>query len=112
VDDIGVIKRIEKVGESIELEVEYPGKFEHYIVGKGSIAVNGVSLTVNKINRNRFTVNLIPYTQREITIDSLSPGSRVNLEFDILGKYAARMIGTGIKMKNHLTLDKMRQAGW
>jgi riboflavin synthase len=71
---------------------EYPEAFRHLVIEKGSIAVNGVSLTAFDCEKNRFTVTIIPYTYQHTTFQFLNPGHTVNLEFDILGKYFARQM--------------------
>jgi riboflavin synthase len=70
----------------------YPSSFQHLVIEKGSIAVNGVSLTCFDVSLNEFSVAIIPYTLDNTNIGLLEPGIRVNIEFDIIGKYVARMI--------------------
>lgn len=90
VDVTGVIKGIEKEGTDYLITVEYPEEFRNLIVGRGSITVDGISLTVAREEDNRFTVAIIPYTWDHTNLQARSEGERVNLEFDILGKYVAR----------------------
>lgn len=90
VDVVGVIKKIEKEGTDYLITVEYPEEFRNLIVGRGSVAVDGISLTVAREEDNRFTVAIIPYTWDHTNLQARSEGERVNLEFDILGKYVAR----------------------
>jgi len=110
VDCTGKIEDIKKVGESLEVIVQYPDEFDDYVVEKGSIAVNGISLTINWIEGNQFSVNLIPFTQTETTISTLRKSDNVNLEFDILGKYAVRLLKKD--KKSGLTIDKLIENGW
>ncbi|MCX6825754.1 MAG: riboflavin synthase, partial [candidate division Zixibacteria bacterium] len=84
--------------------------FTNHLVSKGSIAVNGISLTVNDIRNDIFTVNIIPYTRQVTTADNLKTGAKVNLEFDIIGKYILNYMQKSIK--HQLTLDKLMQSGW
>jgi riboflavin synthase len=73
------------------LEIEAPAALARYIAPKGSIAVDGVSLTVNEVADARFAVNLIPHTLAVTTLSRLAPGAKVNLEIDIVARYVARL---------------------
>lgn len=110
VDCIGKIASEKMIGDSLELTVWFPREFEDYIVEKGSVALNGISLTVNKVSDDTFTVNLIPYSRSETTVNSLKAGDEINLEFDILGKYIARFLNKG--KKSNLTIEKLIESGW
>jgi riboflavin synthase len=110
IDCIANILNINVIGESLEVLVDYPDEFEMYLVPKGSVAINGVSLTVNRVNKKGFSVNLIPHTQRITSPDTWKKKNNVNLEFDILGKYVYRL--QNIKPKAGLTLDKLTKSGW
>jgi riboflavin synthase len=77
------------------LEIEAPEELARFIATKGSIAVHGVSLTVNGIDGARFHVNLIPHTLAVTTLGALKPGARVNLEVDLVARYLERLAGTG-----------------
>jgi riboflavin synthase len=90
VDGIGTCLSKEETDGSWLFTFEYPETFRHLVIEKGSIAVNGVSLTAFNCDKNRFTVTIIPYTFQHTTFRFLSAGHTVNLEFDILGKYFAR----------------------
>lgn len=92
VDTVGTVSSIEKEGTDRLFTVEYPEKFRDLIVGRGSIAVDGISLTVAREGENRFTVAIIPYTFDHTNLKFRSVGDRVNLEFDILGKYVVRYL--------------------
>lgn len=87
VDGIGTITNISKAGDSIRIEVEIPSDLSRYIVKKGSIAINGISLTVNEQRGNMFTVNVIPFTVSKTTIGEKNISDKVNIETDIIGKY-------------------------
>jgi riboflavin synthase len=110
VDDVGRVDSITPVGESIEIGVTFDSAFDALIVDKGSIAINGISLTVNETRSGWFTVNIIPYTQKDTTIPHFKPGTRVNLEFDLIGKYVIKMQGSGSAAK--LTKAKLIDSGW
>jgi riboflavin synthase len=79
-------------GEDHRLEIELPIEFRHYVAGKGSIAINGISLTVAELLTNSFASWIIPHTKRHTNLDALQVGDYVNLEFDILAKYVERML--------------------
>lgn len=90
VDCVGTVIEAHDLGGSREIRVNFPEEFQPFVVPVGSIAIDGVSLTVATVKENGFTVAIIPYTFENTTISNLKEGSRVNLEFDILGKYIAR----------------------
>jgi riboflavin synthase len=92
VDGVGEVASVEPVGASRRLTIEAPAELARYIAGKGSIALDGVSLTVNSVDGARFDVNIIPHTARQTTLGDLVPGSGVNLEIDVLARYLGRML--------------------
>jgi len=110
IDDVGQIDYIKSVGESLELAVRFDTRFDPLVIEKGSIAINGLSLTVNEVASSRLSVNLIPHTVRETTIAKLKAADKVNLEFDMIGKYIARMKEGDSKGK--LTTKKLIDSGW
>ena len=91
IDCVGKVLSIKKVGAS-EITIGFPGKFNNYVIDKGSITVNGVALTIVETEKNCLTVALIPYTLQHTNLGNLKVGDRVNLEFDMLGKYAAKAL--------------------
>jgi riboflavin synthase len=92
VDGIGVLKDQRREGRSLRLFFSMPPGLSRYIVEKGSIAINGISLTVNGCTEDSFDVNIVPHTARETTIDEWRIGTSVNLETDIIGKYVEKML--------------------
>lgn len=110
IDCRGKVVGRKRTGESLELSVQFPREYEKYIVSKGSIAINGISLTVNRIEGDMFTVNLIPFTLEMTTVNALKKGDNVNLEFDILGKYVLNLLNK--EKKSDLTIDKLIESGW
>lgn len=97
VDGVGVVARAEAVGAaggSLLLEVDAPENLARFIAEKGSIAVDGVSLTVNRVAGRRFSTNLIAHTLSATTLGGLSRGSRVNLEVDLLARYIERLMSS------------------
>lgn len=93
VDGVGEVVAFDNVGESTLLRIRAPADLERYIARKGSVTVQGVSLTVNAVNGPLFDINLIPHTLEVTTLKRLQPGSRVNLEIDMLARYVERMLG-------------------
>ena len=92
VDGVGRVARVEPAGSSRRLVVRAPTGLARYIARKGSIAVHGVSLTVNAVRGAEFEVNLIPHTLAVTTLGHLRKGDRVNLEVDPLARYAERLL--------------------
>lgn len=92
VDCVGVVKELRELGSSREIWFSYPEEFSSIMVSAGSVAIDGISLTVARLGDASFAVAVIPFTFRHTTISALAVGSRVNLEFDILGKYVARQL--------------------
>jgi riboflavin synthase len=96
VDGLGVVSKFERVGESHELRVVAPKDIGKYLAYKGSVTVNGVSLTVNSVSDRadgcEFSINLIPHTVEVTTLKALSAGSPVNLEIDLIARYVERMM--------------------
>jgi riboflavin synthase len=95
VDGVGEVLAFEPVGESHRLVVHAPAALAKYIARKGSVAVQGVSLTVNRVEGREFEINLIPHTLAVTTLKHLKPGARVNLEADLLARYAERLLAAG-----------------
>ena len=97
VDGLAKIRSITMVGDdsagSTVLEFEVPAKLASYIAAKGSVTLDGVSLTVNAVNDTCFTVNVIPHTLSATTFGAAKVGDEVNLEIDLLARYVARLIG-------------------
>jgi riboflavin synthase len=93
VDGVGTVVAFDELGGSARLEIEAPASLARYIARKGSVAVDGVSLTVNAVEGSRFEINVIPHTRAVTTLGRLSPGARVNLEVDMMARYAERLLG-------------------
>jgi riboflavin synthase len=92
VDGVARVADRQPDGESLRFTIETPTEFARYIAPKGSVALDGVSLTVNEVSGDRFGVNVIPHTQRVTTFGALEPGAPVNLEVDLLARYVARLM--------------------
>ena len=92
IDGVGVISSFEKEDNAVWVEIETPAKILRYIVEKGSITIDGISLTVAKLADSSFAVSVIPHTGEETTLLNRNPGDIVNLENDIVGKYVERLM--------------------
>lgn len=92
VDGIGVVQKFEPIGESHELVIRAPAALAGYIAKKGSVTIDGVSLTVNRVDGRDFSINLIPHTVQVTTLKRLAAGSSVNLEIDLIARYMERML--------------------
>jgi riboflavin synthase len=93
VDGIGVIVHRQQMGVNLDLEILAPAEVLPYLVAKGSVAIAGVSLTINQPDGVRFRVTLVPHTLRKTNLGQLKSGERINLEADILGKYVRHFTG-------------------
>ncbi|QJD92240.1 riboflavin synthase [Duganella dendranthematis] len=107
VDGLGVVRKFEPVGESWELVIESPHELAKFLAYKGSIVVNGVSLTVNRVTDIgigadlvcQFSINLIPHTIAVTTLKHLKVDAKVNLEIDLIARYVERMVSVGAATK-------------
>ena len=91
VDGVGTVVSFDAVGDNRRLAIDAPSALAKYIARKGSVAINGVSLTVNAVNDTRFEVNLIPHTLAATTLHGIRPAMKVNIEVDLLARYAERL---------------------
>jgi riboflavin synthase len=110
VDGVCTVKAVRSDAGAVVLDISLPAPLAPFFIEKGSVAVDGVSLTVNTLGRDDFSVALIPETQARTTLGQKSTGTRVNVEADVIGKYVARLhrLGAG----GGLTLDVLRAAGF
>ena len=92
VDGVGEVLRFDAVGDNRLLEIRAPQDIAKFIARKGSIVVDGTSLTTNSVNGTDFTINLIPHTLENTTLNRLKPGSKVNLEVDLIARYCERLL--------------------
>lgn len=92
VDGVGEVLRFDPVGDNRLLEIRTPREIARFIARKGSIVVDGTSLTTNEVRGTDFTINLIPHTLENTTLNRLQPGSRVNLEVDLIARYCERLL--------------------
>ena len=96
VDGVGRLIRKDALGNSTKLWFDLPEELARVCLPLGSIAIDGVSLTLNEVERARCSVTIIPETARKTTLGELAPGSPVNLETDVIGKYVQRLLGAYI----------------
>jgi riboflavin synthase len=113
VDSIGVVKEIEVQSSSQLVTVSYPREFLRYLIPVGSIAVDGISLTVARLEGSTFTVSVIPHTLENTTLGKVRTGTHVNLEFDLVGKYIERIVieGKESPTKEGITPEKLARWG-
>ncbi len=96
VDAVGRISKIDKLPKSHLVEIKFPQKFRRFLIHVGSISIDGVSMTVAKIKTNSFVVSVIPHTWKVTVFSRRKLNDRVNLEFDVIGKYVENIIKPGV----------------
>ncbi len=111
VDGIGELVSRKPDARSERLVFRVPPELARYIAHKGSVCIDGVSLTVNEVNGNEFGVNIIPHTAERTTLQACTPGRKVNIEVDVISRYLERLL-EGREGAAELTLDKLAQAGF
>lgn len=115
IDGVGIIKDRSEVGESIRFQVEAPKELCKYIAAKGSICIEGISLTVNVIEGQLFEVNIVPHTMTRTTLQNCRQGHQVNLEVDLVARYLERLVLAGdnnILENSGITLQQLQDAGY
>jgi riboflavin synthase len=111
VDCVGKVKSIVKKDGSLLYEIELPGEYSAYLVEKGSVAVDGISLTVVDVRENSFAVSVIPFTLQNTSLGTKRVGDQVNIETDLIGKYVRR-ITTSKKDRTQITEEWLKEKGW
>lgn len=111
VDAVAVVSDCYDEGRSRRISFEVPEQVMRYLAVKGSVCVDGVSLTVNSVNSNRFSVNIIPHTQQQTIIAQYRAGTRVNLEVDIIARYLERLVNEG-GASSGIDHDLLRRTGF
>jgi riboflavin synthase len=115
VDGVGRVERTGARGEALDLTIGCAPALLRYIVEKGSICIDGISLTVNRVDAQGFDVSLIPHTQTATALTRKRVGESVNLEVDLIGKYVEKLLrsdGGSAPGPRELTLDKLKEAGF
>jgi len=112
VDGTGELLSLEAIGDdNWWLRVETPAELERYLVFKGSISIDGISLTIAEVEGTVVSVTIIPHTYQNTNLHTRRPGDRVNLETDILAKYVEKMFST-LELKKPLTVERLREQGF
>jgi riboflavin synthase len=111
VDGIGELVSRKPDARSERLVFRVPQELARYIAHKGSVCIDGVSLTVNEVSGNEFGVNIIPHTAERTTLNEYAPGRKVNIEVDVISRYLERLL-EGRDSAHGLTLDRLAQAGF
>ena len=109
VDCMGSIVTRNEDARSVRFGIELPNEYARYVAKKGSVTVDGVSLTVNEVSSNHFSVNIIPHTAEATIIGSYTVGTRVNIEVDLLARYIERLLA---KDDDGLSMDTLREHGY
>jgi riboflavin synthase len=112
VDGVGTVRERREGPDHLFLSFQVPPTLRPFIIEKGSIAVDGVSLTVNAVQSHTFAVNIIPFTAAKTTLPALKVGDQVNLETDIIGKYVARLLGAHTPGKGGVSKDLLAEHGF
>ena len=107
VDCIGEVKEIKNSGNSYDVYITLPKKFIPFVVPKGSITIDGVSLTVNDVDADSFRLTIIPHTMKETLFRNYAKGSKVNIETDMFARYVSHIISHQNNMKNDLTWNEV-----
>lgn len=114
VDGIAIVSRVEKTGQSWQIYLQSPEELSRYIAEKGSVTIDGISLTVNELTTNGFRLTIVPHTARETTIQALQAGSKVHLEVDLLARYIERLLQgkQAAAPASHVTMNLLQQSGF
>ncbi|MDB1124648.1 riboflavin synthase [Vibrio algarum] len=114
VDGVGTIVERNQVGRAIEFWVDMPIDITKYVAYKGSITVDGISLTVNELRKNAFKLTIVPHTSEETTMDHFQVGRKVNLEVDVLARYMERLLQGSSEQQpeSKITMDFLQQNGF
>lgn len=118
VDCLARVESVNKAGESTIYEISFPDEHGAYVVNKGSVALDGISLTINECGKNYLKVNIIPETSQQTTVSKWAPGYEINMETDVIGKYVYNMLSAWNPSKNDapanpgLTMEFLRENGF
>jgi len=112
IDTTSIIRNISKEGDAFVVTLSIEPAWRKYIVEKGSVAVHGVSLTVSHAGKQEFSVAVIPYTWENTVFKNMKKGGRVNIEYDILGKYVENLLNAGKDKMGALSVEKLDSLGY
>lgn len=110
IDCVGKVSSLRTIGDSLCLSVSFDQSYDYLVVDKGSIAINGVSLTINQTKPGGCEVNIIPHTAKATTLGDLKKNDSVNLEFDMIGKYVAKFRDSN--KSRPITKQFLHESGW
>lgn len=105
------VRQVAKLADSVRVTIDLPRQYRPYVVDRGSVALDGISLTIIGVESDRFTVNLIPETQKRTTWGRLRAGDEINVEFDLVGKYILRFLEFR-RDESGLTIERLRHMGY
>lgn len=113
VDGVTVVSRLEKTGRAWHIYLKTPPVLAKYIAHKGSVTIDGVSLTVNELLADEFRLTIVPHTAMQTTLQQLTPGQQVHLEVDVLARYLERLLtGQTATAKSGVSLELLQQRGF
>lgn len=112
VNGIGIIAEIQKLGDNYYLEVEVPGSLKRYLINEGSIAIDGISLTIANISGNKAGVSVIPHTWSKTNLNSKRIGGKVNIETDVIAKYVEKLLNKDNEGKDTFSEEWFRNMGY
>ena len=113
VDGLGEVISIKEESRSIQLVIRSPEELKHYIANKGSVCIDGISLTVNKISNANFDINIVPHTQQQTIIKNYKAGTKVNIEVDLIARYLERLLTKTTNDNDAgITLETLAKAGF
>jgi riboflavin synthase len=112
VDCVATIVSRREISGNFVYDFRIPGKFTRYVIEKGSVAIDGISLTVNTVSGEGFSVNIIPHTTKETNLQYRKPGDEVNIETDVLGKYVERLLSGKSDREGGMTMELLAKNGF
>ncbi|WP_199608968.1 riboflavin synthase [Flocculibacter collagenilyticus] len=117
VDGVAKVEKIQNLGRAVEYWLSAPSHLTKYIVEKGSITIDGISLTVNDVEQTQFKLTIVPHTAQETTISQLKVGSLVNLEIDVMARYVEKLLthkeqSSTEHNKDNVTMDLLSRSGF
>ncbi|WP_022948534.1 riboflavin synthase [Methylohalobius crimeensis] len=112
VDGVGIVTARWSDGRSVRFRIEAPSELARYIAAKGSICVDGISLTVNRVEGAAFEVNIVPHTLAETTLGATDKGARVNLEVDVIARYLERLVLGEKAAETGVDLELLKRSGF
>lgn len=114
VDTVGEIVKRKAIENAIQIDIQYSNQFHHFALYRGSIALDGTSLTITGMTNNQITVSIIPHTAKESVLGAKRVGEKVNIEFDLIGKYLYSFLEGKQKNKQteHLSMDFLKETGF